>query len=76
MSVEITRLMLGLMVAFFHRPIADFMLDQERSLVVIFRQRGLAFPSLPTTETVRTVYFTVGIGVAMFELARIWMLVH
>ena len=74
MPVEVTRLLLGLMVAFFHRPIADFMLDQETSLVVLFRQRGLALPSLPRRETVRNVYFAVGILMALFELARIWVL--
>ncbi|HZR32564.1 MAG TPA: hypothetical protein VFA76_12025 [Terriglobales bacterium] len=74
MPVEVTRLVLGLMVAFFHRPIADFMLDQETSLVVMFRQRGVALPTLPGKDTVRNVYFAVGIGMATFELVRIWVL--
>jgi hypothetical protein len=76
MYVELTRLMLGLLIALFHRPLADFMLRQERSLVVMFRQRGVPYPATPTTETTRNVYFGIGIGLAMYELVRIWMLLH
>jgi hypothetical protein len=76
MIVELTRLLLGLLIAFFHRPIADFVLVQERALVVAFRQRGLPVPAAPTTETARTIYFLIGIGLAMFELCRIWVLLH
>lgn len=76
MVAEISRLMLGLLIALFHRPLADFMLHQERALVVIFRQRGVPYPATPTTETTRNVYFGIGILLAMFELVRIWMLLH
>jgi hypothetical protein len=76
MFVEITRLLLGLLIALFHRPIADYILEHERSLVIMFRQRGLAFPATPSTETVRTVYFFIGIFVAVFEIVRIWVTVH
>lgn len=76
MVVEITRLLLGLMIALFHRPIADYILEQERSLVILFRQRGVAFPATPSTETVRTVYFFIGIFVAVFEIVRIWITLH
>ena len=37
MLIEITRLALGLLIALFHRALADFMLRQERVLVVMFR---------------------------------------
>ncbi len=76
MVVEITRLVLGLLIALFHRPIADFVLMQERALVIAFRQRGVPLPAAPTTETARTVYFVIGILLAMFEIIRIWMLLH
>jgi hypothetical protein len=76
MLAEISRLLLGLMIALFHRPFADFMLRQERVLVVIFRERGVPYPATPTTETGRNVYFGIGILLAMFELIRIWMLLH
>lgn len=76
MIAEISRLMLGLLIAFFHRPFADFMLRQERVLVVMFRQHGVPYPATPTTETGRNIYFGIGILLAMFELVRIWMMLH
>lgn len=76
MLAEISRLMLGLLIALFHRPFADFMLRQERLLVVMFRQRGVPYPATPTTETTRNFYFGVGIALAMYELVRIWMMLH
>ncbi len=76
MLAEISRLVFGLLIALFHRPLADFMLRQERALVVMFRQRGVPYPATPTTETARNLYFGIGILLAMFELVRIWMLLH
>ncbi|MGI9102865.1 MAG: hypothetical protein ACR2IF_10530 [Terriglobales bacterium] len=76
MIVELTRLTLGLLIALFHRPIADFVLDQERALVIVFRQRGVPIPAAPTTETGRNIYFGLGIGLALFEIFRIWLLLH
>lgn len=74
--MELTRLLLGLLIAFFHRPIADFVLGQERALVIALRQRGVPLPAAPTTETARTVYFSLGIFLAVYEICRIWMLLN
>ncbi len=74
MLMEIARLTLGLTVALFHRPVADFMLERERALVVALRQRGLPVPAAPTQETARTMYFCIGIFIAAWEVARIWMM--
>ena len=74
MGMEVARLVIGLAIAFFYRPIADFMLEQETSLVVLFRQRGLTVPSVPRRSTVHNLYFFTGIGIALFEVARIWLL--
>ena len=52
------------------------MLEQETSLVVLFRQRGLVVPSVPRRSTVHTLYFLTGIGIALFEVARIWFLIR
>lgn len=76
MPIELIRLAMGLLIALFHRPIADYMLHQERALVVAFRQRGLPLPQPPTTETTRNVYFGLGIFLAVFEICRIWLLLH
>jgi hypothetical protein len=74
--MDVTRLAIGLAIAFFHRPIADFMLEQEASLVVLFRQRGVVLPSVPRRSTVHTLYFFTGIGIALFEVVRIWLLIR
>ena len=76
MLVELVRLALGLTIAFFHRPIADFLLHRERAVVIALRQRGIPYPPTASTETTRTAYFSVGIILAMFEIVRIWMLLH
>jgi hypothetical protein len=76
MLIEITHLALGLLIALFHRPLADFVLRQERVLVVLFHRRGVPYPSTPTTETMRNIYFEIVILLAVYELIRIWMLLH
>ena len=76
MLAEISRLLFGLLIALFHRPFADFMLRQERVLVVMFRQRGVPYPPTPTTETTRNFYFGIGIALAMYEIVRIWIMLH
>jgi len=76
LAMEIVRLVIGLAIALLHRPIADFMLEQEASLVVLFRQRGLVLPSVPRRSTVYNLYFLTGIGIALFEIARIWLLMR
>ncbi len=72
MPIEIARLVLGLLIAAFHRPIADFISDREQRLVVAFRQRGMMLPAALTTEANRTVYFSIGIFIALVELLRIY----
>jgi len=75
MAFELLRLFLGFLVAAFHQPIADFIMQHERVLVVAFRQRGIRAPML-TTEAARNVYFTLGILIVLLEMARIWALTH
>jgi hypothetical protein len=76
MAIELTRLAFGLLLLIFHRPIADYILEQERSLVVLFRQRGVPLPASPGNETVRNIYFVLGTFVVVYELARIWISLH
>jgi len=76
MSLEIARLLLGLMIAACHRQIADFILERERSLVLAMRQRGLPLPAAMSTETARNLYFGVGIFVVLVELLRIYQMAH
>ena len=76
MLVEAIRLALGLAIALFHRPLADFVLQHERALVIAARQRGFPLPATPTTETTRNIYFCLGICLAVFEMLRIWSMLH
>ena len=44
MFFELLRLALGFTIAAFHRPIADYIMEHERVLVIAFRQRGIPAP--------------------------------
>jgi hypothetical protein len=66
-------IVVGLTIALFHRPIADFMLEKERLLVAIFHQRGLRLPPPPTPHTAYNIYFGLGIFVVLFEMAHLWL---
>jgi hypothetical protein len=75
MAFELLRLLLGFLIAAFHRPIADYIMRHERVLVMVFRQRGIQAPLL-TTEGARNVYFSLGMLIVLLEMARIWALTH
>lgn len=64
------------MIAAGHRPIADFILERERSLVLAMRQRGLPLPAAMSTDTARNLYFGIGIFVVLVELLRIYQMAH
>jgi hypothetical protein len=78
MSFQLLQLLLGLGlglgIAVFHRPIADFMLHQERALASLFHARGLPRPPLPTQTQSRNMYFFLGIALALIEAGRLWLL--
>ena len=77
MAVELaqmlTGLFLGLLITAFHRPIANFMLRQERVLDGIFRSRGVRLPPPPSESTAHNIYFFLGISLSLVQLARIWL---
>jgi hypothetical protein len=73
MVVEITRLLLGVLIAVFHRPLANKIMEHERSLDMFFRQRGFRFPAPPSDTTAQNLYFLIGIFICLFEVGKIWM---
>jgi hypothetical protein len=75
MLFELLRLVFGFLVAAFHRPIADWVMEHERVLVTAFRQRGIPAPVL-SQEGARNVYFGLGIFIILLEMARIWGITH
>ena len=75
MAFELIRLVFGFLIAAFHRPIADYIMERERVLVIAFRQRGIPAPVL-TTESARNIYFGLGMFIILLEMARIWGMSH
>ena len=73
MVVEVTRLLLGVMIAVFHRPIAVRMMRQERAIDSYFRQRGISLPAPPSDTTAQNLYFFIGIFICLLEAGRIWV---
>jgi hypothetical protein len=73
MLVEITRLLLGVLIALFHRPIAIKMMQQERAIDTYFRQRGIRLPAPPNDTTAENLYFFIGILICLVEAGRIWV---
>lgn len=74
MAIEIARLLMGLLIAALYKPIADFVTERERSLVVSFRQRGMSLPPALTREASRNLFFAIGIFVSLIELLRIYQI--
>jgi hypothetical protein len=80
MAVELaqmlTGLFLGLVITVFHRPIANFMLRQERALDMLFRSRGLRLPPPPSESQAHNIYFLLGITLSVVQLGRLWYTVQ
>lgn len=58
--IGFTRILLGLAIAFFHAPLADFIRKQGRELAAAFRERGLPIPiGLPKRASHNAFFFSV-----------------
>ena len=73
MVLEIARLMMGLVLAAFHRPVADFIVQQDRLLTALVRRGGVNLPQGFSLETSRTLFFFLGILIALAQMARIYV---
>ncbi len=73
MLMEFSRVLLGLVIALFHAPLADFLRKQDCELADTLRQRGIQFPGGLTEEASHSFFFVFGIAIALFTLARIWL---
>jgi hypothetical protein len=76
MPLEFFKLGVGLFIALFHRQIADYIIEQERVLVVLLRQRGVMVPAAVTRNTAYNIYFSLGMFTAAYEIVRIWYLLR
>lgn len=76
MIVEVTRLILGVLIAVFHKPLAGMIMEQERALDSFFRRRGFHFPAPPSDATAQNLYFLIGIFICLLEAGKIWMTIN
>ena len=72
MLLELTRLLLGLLIAVLHRHLAVKVMQHERALDSYFRRRGVYLPAPPSDTTAQNLYFLIGIFICLFEAGRIW----
>jgi hypothetical protein len=72
-AVDFAHLALGLVVALFHRPIANFIMDREHALDGFFRRHGVHFPEPPSQATLHNIYFGLGLFISLFSIAHIWL---
>ena len=73
MLLELARLIMGLVLAAFHRPVADFILEQDRAFSGLARRGGLQLPAGLSAEGSRNLFFCLGIVVALAQMARIYL---
>lgn len=76
MVADVARLVFGLLIVAFHRPVAEFILQQEEQLVALFRSRGVHVPQAPSIATAHTIYFALGMFVCLLSLVRLWAGMH
>jgi hypothetical protein len=76
MLMEFSRVLVGLTIALFHVPLADFIRRQDCEVADTLRERGVAFPGGLPEEASRTLFFALGIAIALISLARIWLTLH
>lgn len=73
MQIELLRLLMGLLLAGFHRPVSDFIVEQEHAFAGLAQRGGLRLPAPLSVETSRNLFFCMGILIALLQIARIWM---
>jgi hypothetical protein len=71
--MEFTRVLLGLTIALFHAPLADFLRKRDRALGAAFRERGVPIPDPLPEQVSHDLFFVLGIGVTLYSLVRIWL---
>ena len=64
---------MGLLLAAFHRPVSDFVVEREHAFAGLARRGGLRLPAPLSLQTSRNLFFSMGILVALLQIARIWV---
>lgn len=73
MIIESSRIVLGIAMLCFHKPIAEFMHVREQELTAYLAQRGVAIPTFPSVSVTRDVYFCLGVVAVVLSIAKLWM---
>jgi hypothetical protein len=71
MHFEVARLLLGLLIAGFHVPIAAFIMERERALLLTLRRYGIEIPVVLTRTVAENLYFSFGILIVLIQLVRL-----
>ena len=71
MRLEVARLCLGLLIAGFHVPIADFIVEREQRLLLTLQRYGIEIPTILSRTSARNLYFNFGIVVVLIQLLRL-----
>lgn len=73
MTVELYRLLLGVAIALFHRPLAATILAQEHALYAFLCSRGIHAPAPLSEAAAYNLFFGIGIVICVIQAARIWL---
>ncbi len=73
MIIEFSRIVLGVAMVCFHKPIAEFMHVREQELTAYLGQRGVQMPTFPSVSVTRDVYFCLGVVAVVLSVAQLWM---
>ena len=76
MMVEFLRLIFGLILMAFHRPIADFFVELDHGFTAILRSKGLQVPMPPRQSIMHTFYFCLGMMVCVVTMMKIYVAVR
>jgi hypothetical protein len=74
MIAELSRLLVGLVLLAFHRPIASWVLKREEHLAQVMAAKGWHVPSFPSEKTIHDVYFCLAVFICCFSLAQLWFI--
>jgi hypothetical protein len=72
MAADLAKLLFGLLIVIFHRPIAEYVMRLEERLAGYFADRGWLLPAV-TSEQLQVIYFCIGTLLSAVSLGRLWM---
>ena len=76
MPVEFARLVIGLLLMAFHRPIADFFVELDYGFAAALRSKGLQLPMPPRQSFMHTFYFCLGMLICVVTMMKIYVAVR